>query len=356
MARTLHPLLALALLALPALPASAGGARDVELVLALDTTGSMGGLIQRAKEELWTLVDRLGSAPLTPRIRVGIVAYRDRGDAYVTRVFPLDADIDAVYERLMGLEAGGGGDGPESVNRALYDAVTRIAWSDRPGVERAVILAGDAPPHMDYPDDVPWRSSARTARRKGIVIHAIQCGSDPRTRETWNAIATEAGGAYAALDTRPERSRGTPFDAQLASLNRELAGTLVPYGDAATRARTRASADRAAETEGAAAAARASYLGRRGAASTDARGDLAARLAEGSLDWESVDESQLPERLRSLPPAERRQHLEDQIARRRGLLSEIAWLSEKRDAWLSRPEASAGFQRAVLDALVGGEP
>lgn len=356
MARSLRILLAAALFALPAPPVSAGGAREIELVLALDTTGSMGGLIERAKEELWTLVDRLGSAPLTPRIRVGIVAYRDRGDAYVTRVFPLDADIDAVYGRLMGLQAGGGGDGPESVNRALHDAVTTIAWSDRPGVERAVILAGDAPPHMDYPDDVPWRSSARTARRKGIVIHAIQCGSDWRTRATWSQIAAEAGGVYAALSAQPQRNRGTPFDPQLASLNRELAGTLVPYGDATTRARTRASATRAAEAEGAVAAARASYLARRGAASTAAHGDLAARLADGSLEWDSVDESQLPERLRALPLDERREHLEDQIARRRGLLSEIAWLSEKRDAWLEGPEASAGFQGAVLRALTGNAP
>jgi hypothetical protein len=209
---------------------------------------------------------------------------------------------------------------------------------------------------MDYPDDIPWRSSARTARRKGIAIHAIQCGSDSRTRETWNAIAAEAGGVYAALDAQPERGRGTPFDAQLASLNRELTGTLVPYGDAATRATTRASADRAAEAEGAAAAARASYLGRRGAASTDSSGDLAARLADGSLDWESIEEDHLPERLRALPPDERRLHIEDQIARRRGLLSEIAWLSKKRDAWLSGPESSGGFQGAVLEALVGTAP
>lgn len=353
MARSLGFLLVMALLVLPAPSVSAGGARDIELVLALDTTGSMGGLIGRAKEELWTIVDRLGSARLIPRVRVGIVAYRDRGDVYVTRVFELDADIDAVYARLMSLQAGGGGDGPESVNRALHDAVNTIAWSDRPGVERAVVLAGDAPPHMDYPDDVPWRSSARTARRKGIAIHAIQCGGHPGTREVWTAIAAEAGGVYAALDAQPGRSRGTPFDSQLASLNRELAGTLVPYGDSAARAKTRATAERAAEAEGAAAAARASYLGRRGSASTAAGGDLAARLADGTLDWDSVDEDQLPERLRALPPDQRRQHMEDQIARRRGLLSEIAWLSEKRDAWLRGPEASGGFQGAVLEALAG---
>jgi hypothetical protein len=209
---------------------------------------------------------------------------------------------------------------------------------------------------MDYPDDVPWRSSARVARQRGIAIHAIQCGGDPRTRQVWTAIAAEAGGVYAALASRPERSRGTPFDAELAALNRELASTVVPYGDAAARARARAAAEHAAEAEGAAAAARASYLGRRGAASTSARRDLAARLADGSLAWESVDETQLPERLRKLPAQERRRALEDLVARRRGLISEITWLSEKRDAWLRGPGHTTGFQGAVLDALAGDPP
>ena len=54
-------------------------------------------------------------------------------------------------------------------------------------------LAGDAPPHMDYADDVPRTITVRVARSRRIAVHAIQCGGDPATRRVWKEIA-QAGG------------------------------------------------------------------------------------------------------------------------------------------------------------------
>jgi len=48
------------------------------------------------------------------------VGYRDRGDAYVTKVFGLSGNLDEVYTNLYAFEAQGGGDEPESVNAALH--------------------------------------------------------------------------------------------------------------------------------------------------------------------------------------------------------------------------------------------
>ena len=64
----------------------------------------------------------MASAQQTPQIRIGLVAYRDRGDSYVTKVVDLSVDLDSIYATLMDFEADGGGDTPESVNKALYDA------------------------------------------------------------------------------------------------------------------------------------------------------------------------------------------------------------------------------------------
>ena len=78
-----------------------------------------------AEEKIWSIATTMASAQQTPEIRIGLVAYRDRGDAYVTRVTDLSTDLDSMYAELMRLTAQGGGDGPESVNRALADAVAR---------------------------------------------------------------------------------------------------------------------------------------------------------------------------------------------------------------------------------------
>ena len=123
----------------------------VDVVFVLDTTGSMSGLIQTAKDKIWSIATTMASAQPTPEIRIGLVAYRDRGDQYITRVVDLSDDLDSVYATLMDFQADGGGDTPESVNQALFDAVHNISWSQDSQAYRVVFLVGDAPPHMDYP-------------------------------------------------------------------------------------------------------------------------------------------------------------------------------------------------------------
>src|SRR6516165_10122003 len=89
----------------------------VEVVFCLDTTGSMKGLISAAKQKIWSISNQITTGNPTPYVKVGLVAYRDRGDAYITKVFDLTDDLDKVYGDLMGLQAFGGGDFPESVNQ-----------------------------------------------------------------------------------------------------------------------------------------------------------------------------------------------------------------------------------------------
>src|SRR5690242_20394560 len=95
----------------------------VEVVFCLDTTGSMGGLIEAAKQKIWAISNQIASGKPTPDLKVGLVAYRDKGDAYITRVTDLSGDLDAIYGTLKTFQAQGGGDTPEHVNQALHDAV-----------------------------------------------------------------------------------------------------------------------------------------------------------------------------------------------------------------------------------------
>ena len=99
----------------------------VEVVFVLDTTGSMGGLIKAAKEKIWSIATTLASAQPAPEIRMGLVAYRDRGDAYVTRVVDLSDDLDSLYSTLMDFQASGGGDGPEIPCRSTVTR-TSVSW------------------------------------------------------------------------------------------------------------------------------------------------------------------------------------------------------------------------------------
>ena len=67
----------------------------MEVVFCLDTTGSMGGLIEGAKEKIWSICNQIAGGKPTPDLKVGLVAYRDKGDDYVTKVYDLTDDLDA---------------------------------------------------------------------------------------------------------------------------------------------------------------------------------------------------------------------------------------------------------------------
>jgi len=99
----------------------------VDVVFVLDTTGSMAGLIETAKEKIWSIATTMAGAQPTPEIRIGLVGFRDRGDAYITKRIDLSSDLDSMYAALMDFTAEGGGDGPESVNQALDEAVRQMS-------------------------------------------------------------------------------------------------------------------------------------------------------------------------------------------------------------------------------------
>jgi len=166
---------ALFLAGLHAPPATA----DLDVVFALDTTGSMSGEIREVQQRVQQLAVSIAKARDGERIRFGIVAYRDRGDEYITRLSPLTEDIETSRVFLESLRADGGGDGPESVVAALAVALRDMEWDRSDSTERQIFLIGDAPPHLDYGDEPTPEELIEQARRTRIVIQTIGCRSLP---------------------------------------------------------------------------------------------------------------------------------------------------------------------------------
>lgn len=143
----------------------------LDVLFLIDTTGSMGDEIARVQETLLATTERLRGLDQEFDLRYACVVYRDLGDEYVTLAHPFTADIAAFDEELRGIRAGGGGDGPESLNQGLAVAVSRMDW--RADAAKLMFLIADAPPHMDYAGDVPYAASLRAAVASGLRIHSI---------------------------------------------------------------------------------------------------------------------------------------------------------------------------------------
>ncbi len=281
----------------------------IEVAFVLDTTGSMGGLLEGAKVKIWSIANQMVSARPTPELRIALVAYRDRGDDYVTRVFDLDDDIDAVYARLQGLSAAGGGDSPESVNQALHEAVTGLDWSPQGRVLKIVFLVGDCPPHVDYVGDVPYAESCQRAVLQGLIINTVQCGDNSDTTPIWQEIARRAEGRYVAIGQGGDMQViETPVDKELARLNQRLGQTLIAFGSAHKRRAVMAK-QRAAEAAPMATSADRLAFNAATGKTVQGGGDLIDEIDAGRIRLEEVAEEQLPAELRGLSSAQRKDYL-----------------------------------------------
>jgi hypothetical protein len=150
----------------------AEGRAKLDVLFLIDTTGSMGDEIDRLKESVRSVAERISGLPGNSDLRLGMTVYRDRGDLFVTRTFDFTSSVDVFKTALAEVRAGGGGDTPEDLNAGLHQAVTSPSWRGDDTVKLMFLIA-DAPPHLDYQDGPDYADDVRAAARRGIKIMPI---------------------------------------------------------------------------------------------------------------------------------------------------------------------------------------
>jgi len=336
-------------------PARAEG-RPVDLAICLDTSGSMSGLINAAREKLWQIVTELAQAKPTPHLRVALITYGSpaygRGTGWVKVQLDLTDDLDLVYERLMALGTSGG---DEYVARAVTAALDSLSWDQDQGL-KVVFVAGNE--SADQDPDIPNARSCARAVASGVVVNAIYCGGESnRDSEGYRQVASMGGGRFAAIDhNHGTVTVATPYDAELATLSREINTTYIAYGAKRKESAARQlEQDRNAESlSGSVAAQRA--CAKSSALYRNARWDLVDAKAEGR-DIAEIPEEELPEEMRKMSPEEREAHVAGLARKREGIKARIRELTEKRNAHVkaemakSRLSEDKAFDYAVREAV-----
>lgn len=184
--------------------ADAPGRAALDLVFLVDATGSMADEIHKLRDSLRTIANRVGALPSQPDLCFGLVAYRDQGDAFLTRTHDLTNDLGSFQQTLNRLQAGGGGDYPEALNEALDETVHRIGWRGA-GTSRLVVLVADAPPHLDRGGPF-YDQAAAAALARGIKLHAVGAsGLDAQGEVVFRQLAQSTGGRFVFLTYRDAR-------------------------------------------------------------------------------------------------------------------------------------------------------
>jgi Mg-chelatase subunit ChlD len=320
---------------------------SVELVFVLDTTGSMSGLIEGAKSTIWSVVNDFSSQTPRPDVKVGLVAYRDRGDAYVSQVHPLTSDLDSVYQALTLLRAGGGGDTPESVAKGLQDSIHAQPWSYQQRTYRSVFVVGDAP-DKGYSDESSLADLAKTARELGIYVSAIRCGGDVTTATQFAQLAEIGGGVFTSVAQHGAAEVVvTPMDAELQRLHSEMGETAMLWGSDVERQGNASKIHTNKAAPSSSIASRLSVLSKGGhkVVTSTGKGDYLDDL--GILTTlEETSSADLPAVLRDLTPQQRQHEVDIRMKTREDLRRQIDELVISRDGWLAEERNRLALSRS----------
>jgi hypothetical protein len=140
-------------------PAAAETPAHTDVMLVFDTSGSMGEELEEAQKEIQEVIAHVNAT--LPDAQFGVAEVKDFANAYGNGPEevpwkldqPLTSNVTAVQNAINPLKAFGGGDGPESYGRALWETDTNpnVGW--RAGARHIIILVADNVPHDNNLDE-----------------------------------------------------------------------------------------------------------------------------------------------------------------------------------------------------------
>jgi len=173
--------------------------KNVDIIWAVDATGSMGDEIEYLKTELLDVIGRAKASNRDLSFRMGTTFYRDEGDEYIAKNSGLSDDISKTVEFIRQQHAGGGGDMPEAVHSALEEAIFNQKWSDN-AIARICFLVLDASPHQSPEVIASLQRSIREAARRGIrLVPVTASGIQKDTEFLMKFFGLATNGTYVFL-------------------------------------------------------------------------------------------------------------------------------------------------------------
>ncbi|MGF1578351.1 MAG: VWA domain-containing protein [Gemmataceae bacterium] len=168
----------------------------LDLVLVLDTTGSMDDELNYLKAEIKSIIKKVSEKFPSVEQRYSLIVYRDDGDEYVVRKSDFTKSVDRFQRTIEKENAAGGGDQPEAVHRGLEEAA-RLQW--RSGdTARVVFFIADAPPHAKHQKRT--LAAVQKLRSRGIAIYPVACSDTQAPLEIlMRGSAMLTGGQYLFL-------------------------------------------------------------------------------------------------------------------------------------------------------------
>ncbi|MBZ0137302.1 MAG: VWA domain-containing protein [Planctomycetes bacterium] len=329
----------------------------IQIAILLDTSGSMDGLIDQARTQLWKIVNEFATvkqAGLTPDVEVALYEYGNDGlpaaEGYLRMVVPLTTDLDKLSEELFALTTNGGS---EFCGHVIKSAVEGLQWSSSSNDYKAVFIAGN---EEFTQGQVAYLDSCKAAIEKGIVVNTIHCGDyETGVGQKWLHGAQLADGSYMAINSStPVVHIASPHDEEIIKLGEELNETYVPYGKEGEEGATRQAEQDSNANGGGQGANVNRALSKKNHTYRNDAWDLVDALKEEKVKLEDLKKEDLPEELRDMTNEELKKHLDGVREKRAELTEKLNELEKKRNAHVAekRREASEGGEETLDEAMI----
>jgi hypothetical protein len=207
----------------------------VQVAILLDVSGSMDGLIEQAKSQLWSMVETLGKANcqgLKPNIEIALYEYgRPTWGAkanFIKQIRPFTTDLDELSAELFKLHTDGG---DEYCGAVMVQSLNELAWDASPNLYKVIFIAGN---ESFKQGSIDYTEACKLAKQKGVIINTIYCG-DYQTgiTEFWNMNGECGSGTYSNINQNEKgEDIRTPQDSIIYALNRKLNGSYITYNAA----------------------------------------------------------------------------------------------------------------------------
>jgi len=208
-------------------------APKIQAAILLDVSNSMDGLIDQARNQLWSMVNVLSKVTCDgnmPAIEIALYEYgranNDSKNGFVKQISSFTNDLDLLFKELTSLRTNGG---DEYCGHVMYNSLKELNWDSLGNSYKVIFISGN---ESFLQGDISFTKACAEAKRKGIVINTIYCGNkDQGIREDWNLGAECGNGCFSNIDQNAQPlSIPTPYDSTIITLKEKLNETYIVYG------------------------------------------------------------------------------------------------------------------------------
>ncbi|HEY6502668.1 MAG TPA: hypothetical protein VIZ28_01720 [Chitinophagaceae bacterium] len=321
----------------------------IQAAILLDVSGSMNGLIEQAKSQLWNMVNVLDKVKCengNPKIEIALYEYgRDGNDpasGYVKQISGFTGDLNKLSLDLNSLTTNGG---DEFCGQVIYASLNELNWDSSSSSYKVIFIAGNE----DFlQGQVSYTKACAEAKKKGVIVNTIYCGDEDRgIREHWNLGAECGSGSFTNIDhNAKEKQIPTPYDSTLFSLNQQLNKTYITYGIAGEESlETLMQADTVAISDLKDMTKITGYVVTKSSKrlSNNAAWDLIDAAEKDSSFTDKVDMNTLPDSLKNKSREHLKQVVRAKTTERGAIRKQITEINTQRAVYIAAEKARTGI-------------